>query len=165
MERHEAVQEQTAESDVLTPTEVLDLIPQRPPFRFVDTIHEIDDDHIVASYSYRPDEYFYAGHFPGNPVTPGVVLIETIAQAGVVALGIYLSAKSMPPAELRQMVTLFTEAQVEFHDLVEPGRTVTVRARKILFRLRKLRVEATLHTDDGRLACSGTFAGMGVRRT
>jgi 3-hydroxyacyl-[acyl-carrier-protein] dehydratase len=150
---------------MLTATEVLGLIPQQPPFRFVDTIHEIDDDHIVASYCYRPDEYFYAGHFPGNPVTPGVVLIETIAQAGVVALGIYLSAKSMPPAELRQMVTLFTEAQVEFHDLVEPGRTVTVRAHKILFRLRNLRVEATLHTDDGRLACSGTFAGMGVRRT
>jgi 3-hydroxyacyl-[acyl-carrier-protein] dehydratase len=165
MEPQGAHAAQTAEHNMLTPTEVLELIPQQPPFRFVDTIHEIDDDHIVASYQYRPDEYFYAGHFPGRPVTPGVVLIETIAQAGVVALGIYLSAKSMPAGELRHMVTLFTEAQAEFHDLVEPGRTVTVRARKILFRLRKLRVEATLHTDDGRLACSGTFAGMGVRRT
>lgn len=147
---------------MLTPAEVLALIPQQPPFRFIDEIHELDADHVVASYRYRPDEYFYQGHFPGRPVTPGVILVETIAQAGVAALGIYLLAGSTPASRLPRLLTLFTDAEVEFHDIVEPGRTVTVRARKLFFRRRKLRVEATLSTDDGRLACSGTFGGVGV---
>lgn len=147
----------------MTPAEVLDLLPQRPPFRFVDEIHELDDEHIVASYRYRPDEYFYRGHFPDNPVTPGVVLVETIAQAGVAAFGLYLGAQSTPRSELSRLLILFTEAQAEFFHVVRPGQRVVVRARKLFFRRGKLRVEASLHTDDGALACCGTFAGMGVQ--
>ena len=77
----------------LTPKQVLDLIPQQDPFRFIDEILELDDDHIVGVYRFRPDADFYRGHFPGNPVTPGVILIESLAQVGIVALGIYLFAQ------------------------------------------------------------------------
>ncbi len=48
----------------LTPKQVLDLIPQQDPFRFVDDILELDDDHIVGTYRFRPDADFYLGHFP-----------------------------------------------------------------------------------------------------
>jgi len=152
----------TASRPGLSPQGVLERIPQRPPFRFVDEILELDEEHIVATYRFRPDEYFYEGHFPGNPITPGVVLIETIAQSGVVALGLYLHSLASP--DVSRPLALFTEAEAEFHDVVRPGQQVTVRARKLFFRRGKLRVEATLHTDDGKLACSGTFSGMGVNQ-
>lgn len=151
--------------DDLSPAEVLVLIPQQPPFRFIDVIHELDDEHVVASYRYREDEFFYRGHFPDDPITPGVILVETIAQAGVLSLGLYLMAKTMPAEALRHLVIVFTEAEAEFHRAVRPGDTVTVDARKLFFRRAKLRVAATLRRGDGQLACSGTFAGMGVRRT
>ena len=76
----------------LSPEEVLELLPQQEPFRFVDEILEVDEDHIVAQYRFRPDADFYRGHFPGDPITPGVILLESLAQVGVVALGIYIYA-------------------------------------------------------------------------
>src|SRR5437016_5573312 len=73
--------------DAMTPAAVLDAMPHRPPFRFIDEILELDEDHIVAAYRYSADADFYRGHFPGNPITPGVLLLEAMAQAGVVAHG------------------------------------------------------------------------------
>lgn len=147
----------------LTPAQVLALVPQQAPFRFIDEIVELDDDHVVSRYRFRHDEFFYAGHFPSDPITPGVVLIETIAQGGVVALGLYLMAKSVSRAELAQYKTLFTSAEAEFHSIVRPGERVIVEARKQYMRRGKLQVSAKLHHEGGALACSGTFAGMIVR--
>ena len=63
------------------PAEVLAALPQQEPFRFLDEIVELDEEHIVARYTFREEADFYRGHFPGNPLTPGVILVETMAQA------------------------------------------------------------------------------------
>jgi len=147
----------------LTPAEVLARLPQREPFRFVDEILEIDDDHVVAAYTWRADSDFYRGHFPGNPVTPGVLLVESMAQAAVVALGLYLLDKESPE-EARKLVTLFTDVNVEFSGVVRPGQRVLIRGRKLFFRRRKLRSESEMYLEDGTLVCSGTLSGMGVPR-
>src|SRR5262245_40091565 len=146
----------------LTPAEILELVPPRPPFRFLDEIVEIDGEHAIGRYTFRHDEHFYAGHFPQHPVTPGVILIEAMAQLGVVALGIYLAALERPLPEVRRFLTVFTDAQVEFHELVRPGDRVTMGARKVFWRRMKLRSEVELRLADGRVAASGTVAGMGV---
>ena len=70
---------------------ILMAVPQQAPFRFIDDILEVDERRITGGYRFREDEYFYRGHFPGRPVTPGVILIEAMAQTGVVAFGLYLS--------------------------------------------------------------------------
>jgi 3-hydroxyacyl-[acyl-carrier-protein] dehydratase len=147
----------------LSPAEVLARIPQQEPFRFVDEILEIDDEHVVASYRWREDSAFYQGHFPGNPVTPGALLVESMAQAAVVALGIYLLEKESPEAS-GKLVTLFTDVNVEFSGLVRPGQRVLIRGRKLFFRRRKLRSESEMRLEDGTLVCSGTLSGMGVLR-
>jgi 3-hydroxyacyl-[acyl-carrier-protein] dehydratase len=145
----------------LTPKQVLDLVPQQDPFRFIDDIIELDDDHIVGVYRFRPDADFYRGHFPGNPVTPGVILIESLAQVGIVALGIYLAARESE-ADTTKMMTLFTDADIEFSGIVNPGDRVTITAEKVFFRRRKLRSKAEMKLDDGTVVCSGTVSGMGI---
>jgi 3-hydroxyacyl-[acyl-carrier-protein] dehydratase len=152
----------TASGVVLAPAEVLARIPQQEPFRFVDEIVAIDDEHVVARYRWREDAEFYRGHFPGNPLTPGVLLIESMAQAGVVALGLYLVAKD--PALLPENRTLiaFTDANVEFSGMVRPGDRVEIHGRKQFFRRGKIRAEVEMRREDGSLVCSGVLAGMAV---
>jgi 3-hydroxyacyl-[acyl-carrier-protein] dehydratase len=147
----------------LTPDEVLAALPQQEPFRFVDEILEIDEEHIIGTYRFRPDADFYRGHFPGNPVTPGVILIESMAQVGIVALGLYLLTLESE-ADKDKITTLFTDTSVDFNGIVKPGDRVTISARKKFFRRRKLRSDAEMTLDDGTVVCSGSVSGMGVFR-
>jgi 3-hydroxyacyl-[acyl-carrier-protein] dehydratase len=147
----------------LTPKQVLDLIPQQDPFRFIDDILELDDDHIVGTYRFRPDADFYRGHFPGNPVTPGVILVESLAQLGIVALGIYLLARESE-SDIAKVTTLFTDMNVEFAGIVKPGDRVTITAEKVFFRRRKLRSSAEMKLADGTIVCSGIVSGMGISK-
>lgn len=145
-------------AELLTPAEILERIPQQEPFRFVDEIVEIDADHVVGAYTWRRDAAFYRGHFPDMPVTPGVLLIECMAQAGVVPLAIYLAGDVEKPG-----LPFFTDASVDFSGVVRPGTRVTVTSRKLFHRRGKLRTESEMHTSDGTLVCSGTLSGMEVR--
>lgn len=151
------------EVEILPPDRLLELLPQRRPFRFVDEILEVDDQHIVGRYAFRQDEYFYQGHFPARPITPGVILLETMAQIGVVALGLHLAARTHG-IDVCDFLILFTEAQVEFTGIVKPGDEVTVSAEKIYFRKLKLKVAAQMTLADGTVVCEGEIAGMGSRR-
>ena len=65
-------------------------------------------------------------------------------------------------SRLDDLVRTFTDAQAEFHAIVRPNERVVVEGRKLFFRRGKIRVEATLRTENGTLACSGIFSGMGV---
>src|SRR5450759_2587740 len=148
-------------ADVLTPTEVLAAIPQQDPFRFIDEILELDEEHIVASYRFRPEADFYRGHFPSKPITPGVLLVESMGQAGVVGLGIYLLAKERGSDALANFVTFFTDATVEFSGIVRPDERVVITGRKVLFRCLKIRSKVEMRLENGTLVCAGVLAGIG----
>jgi 3-hydroxyacyl-[acyl-carrier-protein] dehydratase len=145
---------------------VLAMVPQQSPFRFIDEILSMDEEHIVGAYRFRSDEYFYRGHFPGLPITPGVILIETMAQTGVVAFGLYLS--TLPGKKqmgIEDPITLFTLAEnVEFTGVVGPGECVTITGKKVYFRGNQLKVDITMMRPNGEEVCSGTLAGKGVPR-
>ncbi len=148
----------------LSKEEVLALVPQQDPFRFIDEIHELDREHIVASYRFPKDADFYRGHFPGNPITPGVILVEAMAQAGVVAMGIYIYALDFGAEAVERVLTVFTDAEVEFSGRVLPGDRVTTTGRVSFFRRKKLKAEVEMRLDDGTVVCSGTLSGMGVEQ-
>ena len=146
----------------MTPQQILALIPQQDPFRFIDEILEIDDQHVVASYRFRADHDFYRGHFPGRPITPGVILIEVMAQAALVAHGIYLFGKDSRPTDGRPALAVFTDASVEFSAIVRPGSRVLTTGRPVFYRRRTLRSDVRMHLEDGTLVCSGRLSGIEV---
>ncbi|GMO60362.1 MAG: 3-hydroxyacyl-ACP dehydratase FabZ [Termitinemataceae bacterium] len=62
--------------------EIEKLLPHRSPFLFVDSIISVDEKNITAQHKFSENEFFFKGHFPEYPVVPGVILVETMAQAG-----------------------------------------------------------------------------------
>lgn len=106
--------------------EVLRRIPHRPPFLFVDEILSETADGIVARRTWRADEDFYGGHYPGAPITPGVILCESVFQAGA----LYLS-RSLAEQGHREGVPLLVKiSDVRFRSPVYPGDTVTIEVKK-----------------------------------
>ena len=67
----------------------------------VDEIISMDEQSIICRKTYRPDEYFFDGHYPGNPITPGVILCESAVQSGAVLLSQFVSADAGVPVLTR----------------------------------------------------------------
>ena len=155
------------EADAGLKLEVLQLVPQQKPFRFIDEIITLDNERIVGAYRFREDEYFYRGHFPGNPITPGVILIETMAQVGVVAFGIYLLSRqrNIRPAQMDMPLSLFSVADgVEFKKIVAPGEKVIVKANKVYFRKNIIKANVFMERENGEIVCFGNLSGVGVNK-
>lgn len=148
-----------------TRQKVLAMIPQQPPFRFIDELLELSDTHATGKYTFKKEEFFYQGHFPGHPITPGVILIETMAQTGVVALGLYKAMKAIDESSevLNNMVTLFTNAEVEFAKPVYPENTVIINCSLVYFRMNAIKAEVEIRLANGDLVANGTLSGMGVK--
>lgn len=99
-------------------TDIMDLLPHRPPFLLVDKIYELTDKHVVGLKNITMNEPFFVGHFPGAPVMPGVLQIEAMAQAGGV-----LILNTVPDPE--NYLTYFMKIDnVKFKVQVGPGDTL-----------------------------------------
>src|SRR3990167_1899262 len=151
----------TTAIEPFAPAELVEAIPQKPPFLFIDKILSVDENHIEGIYTFKPAEFFYQGHFTGNPLTPGVILLESMAQVGLVAFGLYLLSKEYTRIDMANLVTLFTDANVEFLSPIKPGDTIHIHAEKQLWRRKKLKSQAKAYKSDGSLVSVAELAGMG----
>lgn len=140
--------------------QILEQVPQASPFRFIDGIDEVSQEHVVGHYTFKKDEFFYKGHFPSRPITPGVILIETMAQIGLVALSLYLQITAQ---QTDRYLTLFTDCEIEFFAQVNPGDKVIVKSKKVFFRRAKLKAEVEMTLENGELVASGIISGYGVK--
>ncbi|MFH6964632.1 3-hydroxyacyl-ACP dehydratase FabZ family protein [Flavobacterium plurextorum] len=131
-------------------------LPYSKPFLFVDELLQVDENSVIGSYTFKEDLDFYKGHFKDNPVTPGVILTETMAQIGMVCLGIYLLGNNFN----KDSVIAFTSADMQFLKPVYPNEKVTVTSQKTFFRFGKLKCDVVMTNEAGQEVCKGVLAGM-----
>lgn len=136
--------------------EIISKLPYSKPFLFVDEIVHVDDNGVKGTYTFDEKLDFYKGHFKDNPVTPGVILTEVMAQIGLVCLGIFLLNDSFN----NNTSIALTSNEVEFLKPVFPKEKVTVISEKIYFRFGKLKCKVSMNNQKGELVCSGIIAGM-----
>ena len=143
----------------MNPIEIIKNLPYTNPFLFVDELTEISENGITGNYTFNEKAFFYEGHFKGNPITPGVILTETMAQIGVVCLGIYLLKDEISSEEKKPQIAL-TSNQVDFYLPVLPNEKVTVISEKEYFRFNKLKCKVKMMNEKNELVCRGTISGM-----
>lgn len=136
--------------------EIIEKLPYAHPFLFVDELNSLNEKEVEGHYTFSEDNFFYQGHFKNQPITPGVILTECMAQIGVVCLGIFLlkdEIKTPPKIAL-------SSTEVDFYLPVFPGEKVKVVSEKLYFRFKKLKCEVKMYNTEGKLICKGKIAGM-----
>jgi len=99
-------------------------IPHRPPFLFIDKIIEITSTGAKASLNIKSDFSFFEGHYPGNPIMPGVLLCESVFQTGAIFLADHLSDESLTDENITPVLSRIRDAR--FKRMVKPGDTIEI---------------------------------------
>lgn len=104
---------------------VLNSIPHRPPFLFVDRVVELSDDKIIAERKLQNDEFFFKGHYPQIPLMPGVLMCEAIFQTA----GVFMSQKLLKGSDISGKVPVLTRVEsAKFKRMAFPGDVLTLEA-------------------------------------
>ena len=122
----------------------------------------LSEDEVRGEYTLRHDAFFYEDHFEGNPVTPGVIITEIMAQIGLVVLGIFLVLKEtgLNFVEEDSIYPLLTSTDVSFYKMVLPNQKVTVISKKQYFRFGKLKCYVEMYDGSKELVARGMFSGI-----
>ena len=139
--------------------QVMALLPHRPPFLLVDAVEELEPGvRCVATRTLLADDFWFSGHFPGNPVMPGVLIVEALAQAATIAAASAPAGEGAATAAAGpggDKVGLFAGIdKVRFKRVCKPGDTLRLEAEITAVHgpVGKAKVKATV---DGQLACRG----------
>jgi 3-hydroxyacyl-[acyl-carrier-protein] dehydratase len=126
------------------------ILPHREPFLLLDEVVDLEPGRrVVAKKVVRDDEWYLAGHFPGNPIMPGVLMVEALAQCGAVAV--------LAEEDNRGKLALFAGIDdVRFKRIVRPGDELTLECEIETLRGPVGRGKARA-TVDGELAVRGTL--------
>ncbi len=138
---------------MLNKDEIKSIIPQREPFLMIDEVESfVPGESAIAYKNVSADEWYFKGHFPGNPIMPGVLITESLAQAGAVAI--------LSMEENKGKNALFGGIdKMKFKKMVVPGDRLKLEV-KIIKRKGPIGIGEAIATVDGALAAKGelTFA-------
>ncbi len=143
--------------------DILTYLPYKSSFLFIDNISSLDKDGVTGDYTLRKDSFFYEDHFVNNPVTPGVIITEIMAQIGLVVLGIYLIKNKFSEDGLKVdagAFPLLTATEVSFFKMVLPGEKVIVTSKKQYFRFGKLKCLIEMRNGEEEVVAKGIFSGI-----
>ena len=132
--------------------DIMTILPHRPPFLFVDRVKEIlEGDKIVAEKDLSLDDYFFDGHFPGNPIMPGVLVSEALAQASGLLLGIKWKQR-YPSVSQNKLHLFLANVNIKFVTPARPGETLRLEARLKKTYGKFNLFEVAAYTDDNHIA-------------
>ena len=138
---------------MLNKEEIKKIIPQREPFLMIDEVEEYTPGESAVAYkNVSEDEYYFKGHFPGNPIMPGVLIVESLAQTGAVAI--------LSTEENKGKNALFGGIdKLRFKKQVVPGDRLKLEV-KIIKKKGPIGIGEAIATVDGKVAAKGelTFA-------
>ena len=124
--------------------EIMKSLPHRYPFIMIDRIHEIvPNEKIVALKNVTINEPFFQGHFPGNPIMPGVLIIEAMGQAGAV-----LAAESMSREEQGSLIYFMGMDRVKFRKPVIPGDQLVLEMKFLKRRGKVFKMAGIAYVDE-----------------
>ena len=137
-------------SDSIDIVKILSLLPHRYPFILVDRVLEyVPFEHLVAIKNVTMNEHFFVGHFPGNPIMPGVLMLEALAQAGGI-----LSNLSRTPKEGHEFMYFFAGIDnAKFKQVVIPGDQLRLEVKLVMQKRDFWRMHGEAFVGD-KLACS-----------
>ena len=136
---------------------IINQLPYTNPFLFVDELISVSEEGVTGIYTFSKDAFFYEGHFKNNPITPGVILTECMAQIGVVCLGIFLLQEN---GNIENAKVALSSTEMEFYIPVLPEESVTVISEKVYFRFNKLKCKVKMLNSAGKLVAKGIISGM-----
>lgn len=137
----------------MTYDDILNTIPHRHPFLFVDKVLEIiPRERIVAQKNVSFNDNFFEGHFPGNPVMPGVLQIEALAQAATI-MGLFGSGSA------EKKVLFLGIDNARFRGVVRPGDTLRLEVKMITFRRGTGKFQGKAYVGD-KLVCEADMLAM-----
>ena len=142
----------------LTIQEIMDFLPHRYPFRLIDRVLEFEPQkRIVAIKNVSVNEPFFAGHFPGYPVVPGVLIVEAIAQAGGALLLTEVAGRD-------DKLMFFTGIErAKFRKPVMPGDQLRIEVEVLAWRSTAVRMGGKAYVGD-KLACEAVITCVLVDR-
>ena len=139
-------------TEPMTPQKILNYLPHRYPFLLVDKVLEYSTESVKAIKNVSFNEEFFNGHFPENPVMPGVLIIEALAQASCFMMHELFNSGKMD-------VFFMGIEGVRFRKLVVPGDQLMLHA-KLVKRKKDFFWCAAEASVDGELACEAKFSAM-----
>ena len=138
---------------------IMAYLPHRYPFLLVDRVLEIvPREHIVALKNVTINEPFFQGHFPGNPIMPGVLIVEALAQAGGI-----LAYESLPPERRGQEVYFMGFNNVKFRKPVVPGDQLIFRVNFLRQRGNAFKMAGRAEVSEALVAEAECLASIGEK--
>ncbi|MEO0071671.1 MAG: 3-hydroxyacyl-ACP dehydratase FabZ [candidate division WOR-3 bacterium] len=137
---------------------VKEFLPHREPFLFIDGVNRLEENLIVAWRVIKPEEFYFTGHFPGNPIFPGVLMVEAIAQAGIL-LALTRRRKKEDGKPDAGKTPLFAGIErVRFRRIVRPGERLDITATIIAEKAGVYKISGRVDVN-GELACEAIITG------